>query len=51
MRICTICIIHIRYKDMYGGDAMNAYLRHCLEKFEALDLQSIGSVLTSFMQK
>ena len=51
---CTVCIIHIRYNDVYGGphnDAMSSYLVHCLEKFETLDLQTITDVLTSFMQK
>jgi len=43
-----------RYSEAYGGphnDAVNAYLVHCMEKFEALDAESIGSVLFSLMPK
>jgi len=46
-----VWFLSFRYIDVYGGDALNSYLIHCMEKFEVIEPQMIASTLDSFMKR
>jgi len=52
MYICNSLCIN-RYFDKYNcDDAVNSYLRHCIEKFEGMsDVQEIAAVMHSFVDR